>query len=181
MPRQDPAQLARKIKLLLMDVDGVLTDGRIILSPLADGRVEEIKIFNVQDGAALGLARNAGLKIGILSGRRSAALTKRAEEMKVDFFYDGLGAGKAGGFEEILVQAKFPEESVCFVGDDFPDLPILRRVGFPVAVPNAVPEVLACVAYVTRAAGGAGAVREVVEFILRAQGKWESAIRDFVD
>jgi 3-deoxy-D-manno-octulosonate 8-phosphate phosphatase (KDO 8-P phosphatase) len=179
MPEKDVTTLARNIELLLMDVDGVLTDGRLLLVPMPDGSVVEAKAFNVNDGSALAMARRAGLKIGIISGRSSAALTKRAEEMKVDFFYHGLGRRKTPALEEIFANTKLPKDRVCYVGDDVQDLPIFARVGFAVAVSNAPPEVAARAAYVTRAGGGQGAIREVVELILRAQGKWDAALAEF--
>jgi 3-deoxy-D-manno-octulosonate 8-phosphate phosphatase (KDO 8-P phosphatase) len=181
MPDKDVTPLARKIELLLMDVDGVLTDGRLLLVPMPDGSVVEAKAFNVNDGAALAMARRAGLKTGIISGRSSPALTKRAEELKIEFFYHGLGRKKTSALEEIYAKTKLPEDRVCYVGDDVPDLPLFSRVGFPIAVANASQEVAARAAYVTRAAGGQGAIREVVELILRAQGKWEAALQEFAD
>jgi 3-deoxy-D-manno-octulosonate 8-phosphate phosphatase (KDO 8-P phosphatase) len=181
MPEKDVTPLAWKIELLLMDVDGVLTDGKLLLIPMADGTVVEAKAFNVNDGAALAMARRAGLKTGIISGRSSAALTRRAEELKVEFFYHGLGRNKAPALDEIYAKTKFPKDRVCYVGDDVQDLPLFRGVGFPIAVSNASPEVAARASYVTRAAGGQGAIREVVELILRAQGKWDAALAEFED
>ena len=109
-----------------MDVDGVLTDGRLMLIPMPDGSVVEAKSFSVNDGAALAMARRAGLKTGIISGRGSAVLTKRAEELKVDFFYHGLGRKKAPALEEIFAKTKLPKERVCYVGDDVQDLPLIH-------------------------------------------------------
>jgi len=179
MPEKDVTPLAGKIELLLMDVDGVLTDGRILLVPMPDGSVVEAKAFNVNDGAALVMARRAGLKTGIISGRSSAALTRRAEELKVDFFYHGVNPKKTAALDEIYAKTKLPQDRVCYVGDDVQDLPVFARVGFPIAVANAVPDVAARAAYRTRAQGGDGAIREVVELILRAQGKWEAALAEF--
>jgi 3-deoxy-D-manno-octulosonate 8-phosphate phosphatase (KDO 8-P phosphatase) len=176
MPEKDVTRLASKIELLLMDVDGVLTDGRILLVPMPDGTAGEAKAFNTKDGAALAIAREAGLRTGFITGRSSPALTRRAEELKVDFFYHGLSRSKISAIEEIYTQTKLSPDKVCYVGDDFPDLSILARVGFPVAVADASPEVVVRAAYVTRAAGGHGAIREVVELILRAQNKWDAAL-----
>ena len=181
MPEKDVTPLAWKIELLLMDVDGVLTDGRLLLVPMPDGSVVEAKAFNVNDGAALAMARRAGLKTGIISGRSSPALTRRAEELKVEYFYHGLGRTKTSALEEIYAKSKMPKERVCYVGDDVQDLPLFSRVGFPVSVANASHEVTSRAAYVTRASGGNGAIREVVELILRAQGKWEAALKEFED
>ena len=172
--------LAEKIQLLLMDVDGVLTDGRFLLVPMPDGSVVEAKAFDAQDGSAIGLARRAGIQSGIISGRDSPAVRRRAEELKLEFVYLGLGSQKLGAFTELLTKVSIPTENICYIGDDIQDLPILRRVGLPVAVQNACPEVKNAAAYVTTKHGGNGAVREVVELILRAQGKWESVIAEFL-
>src|SRR5437762_4530089 len=112
MPEKDVTPLAWKIELLLMDVDGVLTDGRLLLVPLPDGSVVEAKSFNVNDGAALAMARHAGVRTGIISGRSSAALTRRAEELKVDFFYHGLGRKKGPALDEIFAKTKLPKDRV---------------------------------------------------------------------
>jgi 3-deoxy-D-manno-octulosonate 8-phosphate phosphatase (KDO 8-P phosphatase) len=181
MPEKDVTPLAWKIELLLMDVDGVLTDGRLLLVPMPDGTVVEAKSFSVNDGAALAMARRAGVRTGIISGRSSAALTRRAEELKVEFFYHGLGRTKTSALEEIFTKTKLPKDKVCYVGDDVQDLPLFTRVGFPIAVANASQEVASRAAYVTRVPGGQGAIREVVELILRAQGKWDAALKEFED
>ena len=180
MLEQDVTPLAWKIELLLMDVDGVLTDGTLLYFPLTDGRVVETKTFHATDGAAIGIARRAGIKTGIISGRASPAVARRAEELAMDFLYQGLGRAKLPAFEEILGKTRIAAGRVCYVGDDIQDLPILTRVGFPVAVPNACSEVLTRAAYVTRAHGGHGAIREVIELILRAQGKWEATMSEFL-
>jgi 3-deoxy-D-manno-octulosonate 8-phosphate phosphatase (KDO 8-P phosphatase) len=181
MPEKDITPLAWKIELLLMDVDGVLTDGKLLLVPMPDGSVVEAKAFNVNDGAALAMARRAGLRTGIISGRSSAALTRRAEELKVDFFYHGLGRTKTSALNEIFGKTKLPKDRVCYVGDDVQDLPLFAGVGLAIAVSNASQEVTSRAAYVTRVPGGQGAIREVVELILRAQGKWEAALKEFED
>jgi 3-deoxy-D-manno-octulosonate 8-phosphate phosphatase (KDO 8-P phosphatase) len=181
MPEKDVTLLASKIELLLMDVDGVLTAGEILLVPMPDGSVVEAKTFNTKDGAGLALAHRAGLKTGIITGRSSPALTRRAEELKMDFLYEGFSDSKISAIEEIYSQTKLSKEQVCYVGDDLQDLPVINRVGFPVAVADAAAEVAARAAYVTRAAGGHGAIREVVELILRAQHKWEAALRQFTE
>jgi 3-deoxy-D-manno-octulosonate 8-phosphate phosphatase (KDO 8-P phosphatase) len=172
--------MAEHVKMLLMDVDGVLTDGRFLLVPMPDGSVVEAKAFDSQDGSAIGLARRAGIKLGIISGRGSPAVTRRAEELKLDFVYLGLGRKKLSAYEEIILKSGLPEESVCYVGDDLQDIPIMRRVGFPVAVANACAETKECAAYITRRAGGDGAIREVVELILKSQDMWKPAIDEFL-
>jgi 3-deoxy-D-manno-octulosonate 8-phosphate phosphatase (KDO 8-P phosphatase) len=121
------------------------------------------------------------MRTGIISGRSSPALTRRAEELKVEFFYHGLGRTKTAAIEEIFAKTRLPKDRVCYVGDDVQDLPLFARVGLPIAVANASHEVALRAAYVTRTRGGEGAIREVVELILRAQGKWDAALREFED
>jgi 3-deoxy-D-manno-octulosonate 8-phosphate phosphatase (KDO 8-P phosphatase) len=159
-----------------MDVDGVLTDGRIWLASWPDGTAQEIKGFSAYDGAGLKMARSVGLRTGLITGRESPATARRAREAEIEFVYQGRGE-KLPAYEEILRKAGLRDEEVAFIGDDLPDLPLLARVGFAVAVANAVPEVKKAAHYVTRAQGGSGAVREVIELILRARGKWEEAVR----
>jgi 3-deoxy-D-manno-octulosonate 8-phosphate phosphatase (KDO 8-P phosphatase) len=173
-PSKEILQRARRIKLLLMDVDGVLTDGRIYLYARPDGTAHEMKVFHAFDGAGLKLARAAGLQTGIITGRACAATSRRAREVLMEFVYQNRPL-KLPAFEAILRRANVKASEVAYVGDDLPDLPVLRRVSFAIAVANAAPEVKAVAHYVTRRRGGEGAVREVVELILKAQGKWLSA------
>ena len=167
---------AKQIRVLLMDVDGVLTDGRIYLISQPDGSATEMKAFSAYDGAGLKLARMAGLRTGLITGRESAATSRRARELDMEFVYQG-SAEKIVAYRKLLQRAGFDESEIAYVGDDLPDLPILARVGLAVAVANAVPEVKHQAHYVTRTSGGHGAVREVVELLLKAQGKWESLLR----
>ncbi len=176
----DVNRLAERIELLLLDVDGVMTDGKFLFVPMPDGSVVEAKAFDSQDGSALGIARRSGIRLGIISGRGSPAVTRRAQELKFEFVYLGLGRKKIDAFSEIVAKTGLQLERICYIGDDVQDLPILRRVGFPVAVANACPEAKSSSAYVTSRSGGAGAIREVVELILRAQGRWETAIAEFL-
>jgi 3-deoxy-D-manno-octulosonate 8-phosphate phosphatase (KDO 8-P phosphatase) len=164
-----------------MDVDGVLTDGKFLLVPMPDGSVVEAKAFDSADGAGLAIARKCGIRLGVISGRSTPAVTRRAHELQMEYVYLGLGSRKLHSFEEILSKDSIKPETVCYVGDDVQDLPILRRVGFPVGVANACEEVKRAAAYVTRRSGGNGALREVVEFILRSQQKWETALSEFID
>ena len=180
MSDSDVTRLASRVRLILLDVDGVMTDGRLLFVPMPNGSVVEAKAFDAQDGAAIGIARRSGMKLGIISGRASPAVSRRAEELKLDFCYQGLGRNKLGALSEVAGEVELPLDSFCFVGDDLQDIPILRRVGFPVAVANACLEAKACAAYVSKATGGNGAVREVIELILRSQGKWEPAIAEFL-
>src|SRR5215469_2983785 len=174
-----PALVARakKIRVLLMDVDGVLTDGRIWLLSRLDGTASEIKGFSAYDGAGLKLARAAGLRTGLITGRESSAVSQRARECEMEFVYQHR-ATKIEAFDEILRATAADPSEVAYVGDDLPDLSILQRVGLAAAVANAVPEVKQAAHFVTKRSGGEGAVREVVELIVKAQGKWATASRD---
>jgi|SRR5579884_1606966 3-deoxy-D-manno-octulosonate 8-phosphate phosphatase (KDO 8-P phosphatase) len=167
---------ARRIQLLLMDVDGVLTDGRIYLLGWPNGAVSELKVFHAQDGAALKLARELGLRTGIITGRLSAATEQRAREIGIEFLCQNAAA-KLPAYRSILQQAGLEDTQVAYIGDDLPDLPVLRCVGLAVAVNNAVLEVKRAAHYVTRCRGGEGAVREVVELLLRARGQWSQLLR----
>jgi 3-deoxy-D-manno-octulosonate 8-phosphate phosphatase (KDO 8-P phosphatase) len=170
------ARRAKKIRLLLMDVDGVLTDGRIYLMSVASaGAAAEMKVFYAHDGAGMKLAHRMGLKTGLITGRESAATAQRAHEMMIDFVYQGR-AEKLGAYREILQRASARDEEAAYIGDDLPDVPLLERAGLAVATANAMPEVKKAAHYVTKARGGEGAAREVVELILKAQGKWKQAI-----
>jgi 3-deoxy-D-manno-octulosonate 8-phosphate phosphatase (KDO 8-P phosphatase) len=168
------AARAKKIRVLITDVDGVLTDGRVWLLSRRDGTASEIKGFSAYDGAGLKLARAAGLRTGLITGRESSAVSQRARECEMEFVYQGR-ATKIGAYEEILRATGAEETQVAYVGDDLPDLSILQRVGLAVAVANAAPEVKRAAHYVTARSGGEGAVREVIEIIVKAQGKWEQA------
>lgn len=170
------AARARKIRVLLMDVDGVLTAGHVFLMPVADGTAVEMKAFHSQDGAGLKLAREAGLRTGVISGRQSAAMTQRAAEVGMEFVFQGR-AEKLAAYEEILQIARVRDSEVAYIGDDLPDLPILERVGLAIAVANAVDEVRRAAHHVTRRSGGEAGVREAIEGILKAQGKWRTVAK----
>jgi 3-deoxy-D-manno-octulosonate 8-phosphate phosphatase (KDO 8-P phosphatase) len=167
---------ARKIKLFLMDVDGTLTDGGVCLISLPEGGgVAEMKVFSSLDGAGLKLAHIMGIKSGFITGRKSPAVQQRAHELGVDYVYLGQET-KTKAYEECIQKAGVTEEEVAYMGDDLPDMPIAKRAGLAVAVANAVPELKAISHYVTTRNGGAGAAREVIELILKAQGRWEEAV-----
>ncbi|MBL7033418.1 MAG: HAD hydrolase family protein [Candidatus Delongbacteria bacterium] len=165
---------AAAVKLLLLDVDGVLTSGEIIL-----GEQDEFKIFNVQDGLGITLARLAGLKVGIITGRTSTSVSRRAQELKMDFLVQGAFA-KNPELDKILKSTGISLTDVCYMGDDLLDLPLLRRVGFPAAPADARPEVLKAAGWISRLPGGRGAVRELVEHILHAKGIWEQTIEELI-
>jgi len=166
---------AARIKVLLMDVDGTMTDGGVTLLSQPDGTALEIKTFDAHDGQGLTLANTAGIRTGCITGRESAALLRRAHEMRMDFIYMKQ-ALKIPAYEEILKKAGVREEEVAYVGDDLPDLPILRRVGLAVAVGDAVEEVKKAAHFTTKSAAGRGAIRDAVELILKSRGIWEEMI-----
>ena len=178
MPPKITSQLRarlKRIRLLLCDVDGVLTDGSIFI-----GGEREFKRFNIRDGLGIVLARRAGLKVGWVSARPSLATRLRAEELKVDFLVQqGDNLGKTAAIEELLAKEKLNWSDVCFVGDDIIDLGPLIRAGFAVAVGDAVPEARAAAHWVTRAVCGRGAVRETLEMILQAQAKWQPFLKHY--
>jgi 3-deoxy-D-manno-octulosonate 8-phosphate phosphatase (KDO 8-P phosphatase) len=156
-------------------VDGVLTDGKICILSLPDGATEEMKMFNAHDGAGVKLAGLMGLRTGLITGRNCAATARRAHESGMEFVFQGRPK-KLAAYEEILRAAGVADDVVAYIGDDLPDLPLMRRAGLAVAVANAVPEVKQAAHYVTRLAGGQGAVREVIELILKAQHRWTEAM-----
>lgn len=175
----DP-ETARRIKLVGFDVDGVLTDAGVYTG-MACNKPVELKRFDIQDGVGMRLLRESGLKTALVSGRMSQATALRAEELEIDEVFQDDGAQKLSAFEEILARHGLSWEEAAFVGDDLPDLPLLTRVGLPVAVRNAVPEVRDVARYVTKMPGGRGAVREFIEALLRARGEWEAAVERYVN
>ncbi|MBI3696842.1 MAG: HAD hydrolase family protein [Acidobacteria bacterium] len=179
-PEPSPALLARaaKIKLLLMDADGVMTDGCLYNVPGPQGEMVETKGFNSQDGIGLQWASWLGLETGVISGRDSPALVTRARQCHMKYIYQGH-LEKIPVYEDILAEAGVTDEQVAYIGDDLTDAPILARAGLAAAPANARPEVKQMVHLVTEAPGGRGAVREVVELLLRAQGKWDEVLRKY--
>ncbi len=169
------ANRASRIKLFLCDVDGVLTDGSIFI-----GGEREFKRFNIRDGLGLVLARRAGLKVGWVSARPSLATKLRADELKIDFLVQqGDNTSKTAAIELLLAQERLNWGDVCFVGDDIIDLGPLTRAGLAIAVGDGVTEAKAAAHHVTKAVGGRGAVREAVELILQAQGKWTQFVEKY--
>ena len=169
---------AARIKLLLMDVDGVMTDGRLYNVPGIQGEMVETKGFDSRDGISLQWANWLGIETGVISGRDSPALVARARQCRMKYVYQGH-IEKIPIYEKILAEAGVTDEQAGYIGDDLTDAPILARVGFSAAPANARPEVKQMVHLVTNAPGGAGAVREVVEVILRAQNKWEQILTKY--
>ncbi len=193
---------AKKIKLLLLDVDGVMTDGTLWFLPapagtkrtlgeaqkaradaggfaIASDDFVETKGFHAHDGTAMSLARLGGLKVGLITKRISETVALRARDLRLDHVYQGC-ADKVAAFQEILERERLQPEQACYVGDDIIDLPVMRCCGFAVAVANAREEVKDEAHLVTDHAGGAGAVRDVVEYILRAQGKWDEVMKTYL-
>lgn len=169
---------ARKIKLILMDVDGVLTEGKLYYFPDTHGKMVEFKGFNSHDGLGLFLCGSAGIDTGVISGRVSPAVDERARILKMKYVYQGH-LDKIASWNEILKDAGVDASEVAYIGDDFPDIPLLRRAGLAIAVANARPEVIAASHFVTEHGGGDGAVRDAAELVLKATGKWESAIERY--
>ena len=174
----DVTLLASKIKLLLMDVDGVLTDGKLYNVPGPDGKMAETKGFDSQDGIALQWMARLGIPTGLISGRVSPATVERATQTRFKYIYQGH-TEKIPILEEILADARLSREEVAYIGDDFTDVVVMRRVGLAFATANARPEVKPIAHYVTRASGGQGAVREVIEVLLKAQGRWNEILRHY--
>ncbi len=170
---------ARKIKLLLLDVDGVLTDGRIYYLPGPRGNIFETKSFDSRDGLGLRLAHEAGLKTGIISGRSSPAVEYRVKELGIEFLQESA-LDKLRPYQTILRAANLRNDQVCYVGDDIVDLPILKRVGLAVGVSSGDPLLRRHVHYWTRRAGGQGAVRETIELILAAQGRLRAVSKPYL-
>ena len=172
-----PSAIARaaRVRLMIFDVDGVLTDGSLYYG--AEGEV--IKCFNVLDGHGIKLLQQSGVETAIISARKSAIVQQRAADLGISHVYQGVH-DKRSAYELLLTQSAIGADACGFIGDDVIDLPVLSRVGFAVSVPNAHHEVLARVHYVTKAGGGRGAAREVCDFILRAQGTYEAAIAPYL-
>ena len=175
----DPT-IAARIKLVGFDVDGVLTDAGVYTGMSGTERVE-LKRFDIQDGVGMRLLRASGIKIAMVSGRISRATTLRAQELEIDELCQSDDGQKLAEFEDILVRNDVQWEQSAFVGDDLPDLPLLTRVGLPIAVHNAVSEVRDVAQYITKADGGRGAVREFIEALLRARGEWDTAVVRYVN
>ena len=169
------AKLA-KIKLLLLDVDGVMTDGRIIY----DNDGGETKAFDVKDGHGLKLVQRAGIQVGIITGRESAIVAHRAAELGIELLYQGV-KDKRLPFNEILEKLKLTPDEVAYVGDDVVDLPVMRQVGFAATVADAMDDVKPFADLVTERAGGRGAVREICDFLLKESGRWSTVTRHYFE
>lgn len=171
---------ARRVKLVGFDVDGVLTDGGVYLGAVGDRRLE-FKRYDIQDGVGMHFLARVGIRLAIVTGRVSESVRHRAKELGIDDVAQDPDAMKLAGLRKILEKRKIDVADVAYVGDDFPDLPILRVVGMPVAVGNAVPEIRDVSAVRLTKHGGRGAIREFAEVLLKARGQWEEAWTGYVD
>jgi 3-deoxy-D-manno-octulosonate 8-phosphate phosphatase (KDO 8-P phosphatase) len=162
---------AKYIKLVILDVDGVMTDGRIVI----DDNGVESRNFDIKDGMGVVVMMMSGVEVAIITSKKSGAVRHRAEELKIKRFYEGIKK-KTEPYEEMLREMNITDAEVAYVGDDLVDLSMMKRVGLPIAVGDAVDDVKKCAAYVTRARGGYGAVREVAEMILKSQEKWDKVL-----
>ena len=169
---------AARVRLVVLDVDGVLTDNGVFIGAASGERVE-FKRFDIQDGLGLALLRLAGLEVAVVSGRVSDATGLRMKELGIAEVVQDDGARKLPALRRILASRGLDWAAVCYVGDDLADVPVMRRVGVPIAVQNAVPEVKALARFVTERRGGDGAVREAIEMLLRARGEWDAAVQRY--
>ena len=166
---------AKRVKMLIVDIDGVMTDGRIVYSIYGD----ELKFFDVTDGFGISLLNRAGIKTVIITAKKSRIVKHRARDLKVAKAYQGF-LDKLIPIEKLLKEFKIAPEEICFMGDDLPDVPVLKRVGLAVSVPNALDEVRAIAHHITSKAGGRGAVREVCDLLLKSQNKWDEATSKYL-
>lgn len=173
--RAGAREKAARVRLLLLDVDGVLTDGRLVY----DAAGQELKTFHVRDGQGVKLLIQAGIDVGILSGRRSQVVELRARELGIRLVQQKV-QDKVAAWRRVLEDRGLAPEDTAYVGDDLPDVPLLRKVGFAAAVGDAIPEVMDAAHYVAGRPGGKGAIREIGEFLLRASGAWESVTKEFL-
>lgn len=170
---------AARVRLVGLDVDGVMTDGGLYLGATPGGERIEMKRFDITDGLGIHLLQQSGIEIAIVTRRSSEAVRLRAEELGIRECHQNVSPSKLPVLESIARKLGVGLEAVAFVGDDLADLPVLRRVGFPMAVANAVPEVRAAARWISTRRGGGGAVRELAEFLLRARGEWVAAVERY--
>ncbi len=169
---------AARVRLVVLDVDGVLTDNGVYIGAVAGERVE-LKRFNIQDGLGLAVLRLAGLEVAVVSGRVSVSTALRMKELGITEVVQDDGARKLPVLRALLAARGLDWSAICYVGDDLADVPVMRRVGMPIAVQNAVPETKALARFVTERRGGDGAVREAIEMLLRARGEWDAAVQQY--
>ncbi|HVG26065.1 MAG TPA: HAD hydrolase family protein [Acidobacteriaceae bacterium] len=179
-PALSPEDRARRIKVLLFDVDGVLTDGSITIIPGPDGKGTEVKSFSAHDGMGIALAHVAGLKVGWITKRQSQVVTLRARDLRIDHLYQGQHY-KIEALDKVIRDENCTLDEIAYVGDDIIDLPVLRKVGLAVATANARPEVKAIAHFVTPNSGGYGAGRDAIDFLLHARGVLAATIEQYLD
>lgn len=177
--REPAGRLLQTVQLLLSDVDGVLTDGGLYYGEAGETD-RELKKFNVKDGLGVRLLMESGLEFGVITGRFSPAVARRCGELRVRLCYEGVD-DKRALLDQVVKASGVRPAQMAFIGDDLPDIPLMKRVGLAIAVADAHPRVQAAAGYVTRANGGAGAVREVCEAILKARGLWEQCVERFLE
>jgi 3-deoxy-D-manno-octulosonate 8-phosphate phosphatase (KDO 8-P phosphatase) len=165
---------ARKVKLLVVDIDGVMTDGRVVYGVYGD----ELKFFDVHDGLGIVMLKRAGIPTAVITAKKSRIVKTRCRDLAIKIIHQGY-PDKLRPFEKILKRYRVSSEEVCFMGDDLVDLSIIKRAGLAVAVPNAVEEVRRCAHHITEKSGGRGAVREICDLLLKSQGKWDLAASRF--
>jgi len=180
LPSHFPAERARNVRLVVLDVDGVLTDAGVYIGALEDGSRIEMKRFDIQDGLGIKFLQLAGLEVAVVSGRYSPATEARAAELGITECHQDNGARKVEAIQGILDRRSWSWDQVAIVADDLPDLAAVQRAGFPVAVANAQPEILQRAAWVTQAEGGRGAVREFCRALLQARGDWDRLAEQYV-
>jgi 3-deoxy-D-manno-octulosonate 8-phosphate phosphatase (KDO 8-P phosphatase) len=180
MTLEDAQARARNIKVLIFDVDGVLTNGDIAMVPKLDGSGVEVKAFHAHDGLGISLARLGGIKTGIITKRQSQTVAIRARDLKLEFIYQGQHF-KMNAVQDILERAQIGLDQLAYVGDDIVDLPVMRKCGLAIATANARPQVKAEAHWVTPLPGGQGAGRDAIDFVLSAQGSLERVIEEYLD
>ncbi|MDH3257854.1 MAG: HAD-IIIA family hydrolase [Deltaproteobacteria bacterium] len=174
--REKSKEMTKQIELFLMDVDGVLTDGRIVYGP---GK-SEWKFFDVKDGHGIKLMQRAGIRVGIITGRKSDVVARRSSELGIEFVFQGQ-FDKIAALSKIMKKTGFGWEKIAYVGDDIVDIPVLRRVGFAATVQDAVQEVKEVAHYVSQKPGGRGAIREIIEYILKNKGLWDTLVSKYFE
>ena len=172
----DIIERARRVRLLILDIDGVLTDGRVVYGIYGD----ELKFFDVQDGLGIVLLKRAGIPTAIITARKSRIVKTRARDLKINRVYQGYPS-KLQAFNKALKHFRVSPEEACFIGDDLIDIPVLKRVGFGVAVPNGMEEVKQAACHITQKTGGRGAVREICDLLLKSQDKWDLATSKYFE
>ena len=178
VPSKDVIERAARINLLLMDVDGVLTDGKVYYLPAPDGNAYECKSFHCHDGLGFNFLNECGIETGFISGRESQAVSEYAANKKVKYVFQGH-LEKNSIYEKILADSKFTDAQIAYIGDDLTDVPLLKRAGLACTVANARAEVKPYAHFITQVNGGQGAVREIIELILKAQNRWQSILEKY--